>query len=59
MRRKDRNTYVGTNLIDVVLIVFIILKLCNLIQWSWLWVLSPLLIWIFVWFIVVIWISVR
>ena len=59
MRRKDRNTYVGTNLIDVVLIVFIILKLCNLIQWSWLWVLSPLWIWIFVWFIVVIWISVR
>lgn len=23
-------------------IVFVILKLCNVISWSWLWVLSPL-----------------
>ena len=28
--------------LDTILtIVFIILKLCNVISWSWLWVLSP------------------
>jgi hypothetical protein len=24
------------------LLIFIVLKLCNIIAWSWLWVLSPL-----------------
>ena len=29
--------------LDIILtVVFIILKLCNVISWSWLWVLSPL-----------------
>jgi hypothetical protein len=32
----------GTNLTGVLLVVFIVLKLTNLINWSWLWVLSPL-----------------
>lgn len=27
---------------EVLLVVFIILKLCNVIDWSWWWVLSPL-----------------
>lgn len=27
---------------DVLAIVFIVLKLCKLIDWSWVWVLSPL-----------------
>lgn len=31
-------------LADVLLVVFIVLKLCGVITWSWLWVLSP--IWI-------------
>lgn len=31
-------------ILDVVAIIFIILKILGLIQWSWLWVLSP--IWI-------------
>lgn len=26
----------------VLLVVFIVLKLCGVIAWSWLWVLSPL-----------------
>jgi hypothetical protein len=29
---------------DELAVVFIVLKLCNLISWSWMWVLSP--IWI-------------
>lgn len=32
----------GLGTIEVLLIVFIVLKLCGLIQWSWIWVLSPL-----------------
>lgn len=32
-------------------IVFIVLKLCNVITWSWLWVLSPLWIAILLLFI--------
>ncbi len=28
--------------IGLLAIVFIVLKLCNVIAWSWLWVLSPL-----------------
>lgn len=34
----------GIGVIGVLTIVFIVLKLCNVISWSWLWVLSP--IWI-------------
>ena len=32
----------GTNIFTVVQVVFLILKLCGLINWSWWWVLSPL-----------------
>ena len=31
-------------ILDVLVIMFIVLKILGLIQWSWLWVLSP--IWI-------------
>lgn len=30
------------NILDVLLFLFILLKLCGLIFWSWFWVLSPL-----------------
>ena len=30
------------NVLDVLLVIFILLKLCGLIFWSWFWVLSPL-----------------
>ena len=32
----------GMGLCSTLTIVFIVLKLCRLIQWSWLWVLSPM-----------------
>lgn len=34
----------GTGFAGLLTIVFIVLKLCGVISWSWLWVLSP--IWI-------------
>ena len=41
---------------DCLLIVFVILKLCGVIAWSWWWVLSPIwigfLITIFLWLMV-------
>lgn len=32
----------GAEFCGLLTIVFIILKLCNVIAWSWVWVLSPL-----------------
>lgn len=34
----------GIGFFSLLTIVFIVLKLCNVIDWSWVWVLSP--IWI-------------
>lgn len=36
------NASSGIGICGVLLIVFISLKLCGMIKWSWLWVLSPL-----------------
>lgn len=33
---------INTNIATILLVIFITLKLCNIITWSWLWVLSPL-----------------
>jgi hypothetical protein len=32
----------GPSLCSMLLIAFIVLKLCNVISWSWWWVMSPL-----------------
>ena len=32
----------GLGIVSVLTIVFIVLKLLGVIQWSWIWVLSPL-----------------
>ena len=31
----------GLTIPEVIQVVFLILKLCKIIKWSWLWVLSP------------------
>ena len=46
MSNNNSTPAVGLGLGDVLLIVFIVLKLCHVIDWSWWWVLSPL--WIMV-----------
>lgn len=40
--KADYQTAGGMSLPVVVFIVFLILKLTNVISWSWLWVTSPL-----------------
>ena len=39
--------------LDVLTIVFVVLKLTGLITWPWLWVLSPTLIVIAIWLVLV------
>ena len=39
---RDDTKQINPNIGSVIQIVFIILKLTNLIHWSWPWVLSPL-----------------
>ncbi len=47
MEKKNSNSGIGCGgLLAVLLTVaFVVLKLCNVIAWSWWWVLSPL--WIY------------
>lgn len=52
---KHKNT--GLGICDVLAVVFIVLKLIGIIEWSWVWVLSP--IWIQVLIVVVVFIVLR
>lgn len=51
--RNETNVDLGT-LPTILLVVFIVLKLCHVINWSWLWVLSPLWIMAIICFILFI-----
>lgn len=44
MSKTNNNASGGIGFVGLLTIVFITLKLCNIIAWSWWWVLSP--IWI-------------
>jgi hypothetical protein len=41
-REKNVVVNAGSGPLTLLLIAFIVLKLTNLITWSWLWVLSPI-----------------
>lgn len=38
----DKNTSTGIGFLGLLTIAFIVLKLCHVIEWSWLWVLAPM-----------------
>lgn len=42
MNTKTSSSSGGISFVGLLTIVFITLKLCNVITWSWLWVFSPL-----------------
>lgn len=44
MNKKSNNGGKSLGLCGTLAVIFIVLKLCNLINWSWWWVLAP--IWI-------------
>ena len=39
---NNSGAYGGIGFCGLLTIVFIVLKLCGVISWSWIWVLSPL-----------------
>ena len=41
---EDNNSLINIDSIDLITIVFVVLKLTDVIDWSWWWVLSPILI---------------
>jgi Flp pilus assembly protein TadB len=53
---EDKNTNQGgVGFFKLLTIAFIILKLCGVINWSWLWVLAPLWIgWVLVFVLLII-----
>ena len=38
---KEYKVNINLNYLWILGIVFVVLKLCKVIQWSWLWVLAP------------------
>jgi hypothetical protein len=48
-RAKVTATAKGIGFTGVLTIAFVVLKLCGVIKWSWLWVLSPIWISIVLW----------
>jgi hypothetical protein len=39
---SDKKFTIDLNFVGILTTAFIVLKLCNVITWSWWWVLSPL-----------------
>ena len=42
MSDRNNSTSGGLGLSTVLFLIFLVLKLCNVIDWSWWWVTSPL-----------------
>ena len=42
MSSDSKNTKSGMGFLPTLALIFITLKLCGVLGWSWLWVLSPL-----------------
>lgn len=42
MERNNNKSSGGIGFVGLLQLSFIILKLCGVIKWSWLWVLSPM-----------------
>ena len=42
MENNNNNTSGGIGFCGLLTVAFVVLKLCNVITWSWVWVLAPL-----------------
>lgn len=51
---NNKQTSGGIDFTELLTIVFITLKLCGVIAWSWWWVLSPLWISAILWVVLVV-----
>ena len=54
MSDSNKSGSSGLGLCSVVGVVFVILKLTKLIDWSWFWVLFPFMLGIGIWLLVII-----
>jgi len=52
MNNSNEGIGCGTALALMLTVAFVILKLCNVIDWSWWWVVSP--IWIYFGIVIII-----
>ena len=52
--KNNNSSSTGLRFVSALTIAFIVLKLCKIINWSWLWVLSPLWIDIIIELVIVI-----
>ena len=41
MNMENKVVYQGPGVLTLLLVAFVVLKLCGVITWPWLWVLSP------------------
>ncbi len=55
---NNNNSSSGLGLLSVLTIIFVVLKLVGVIDWSWWWVLSPTWIVVCLWLLVVICVSI-
>ncbi len=54
MEKKNNTIHCGTSLSTLRTVAFIVLKLCNVIDWAWFWVLAPLWIPFAIVFVIII-----
>lgn len=52
MDNKNRSTSGGLGLGTILFLIFLVLKLCNVITWSWWWVTAPLWISAILWVLI-------
>ena len=62
-KKEYKANFSGVGFIGLLTLIFITLKLCNVIAWSWVWVLSPLwltlafglVVFLIIWIVYMIW----
>lgn len=54
MIKMEQNNRGGVGFIGLLQLVFIVLKLCNVIDWSWFYVLFPFIFFVFICVVVVV-----
>lgn len=56
---RDNSSSSGLGLLDVLAVIFIVLKLLGVIGWSWVWVLCPLWIQLVILAVILIAIAIK
>lgn len=57
--KNNNSSASGIGFTGLLTIVFIVLKLLHVIEWSWLWVLAPLWIHLIIGIVIIIWLVYK